>query len=58
MTIGKRLLDLTWEYKVSTDARAESWGVDSGKAVGREPSVIAADYEEALKDLLQSVNNR
>lgn len=49
MTIGERLLDLTAEYNRSKEVR-EDWGTDN--PAGREPQEIAADYEKALRELL------
>lgn len=51
MTIGERLLNLTFEYKASTEARSPEFATVPGDAVGREPSVIAADYEAALLEV-------
>lgn len=52
MTTGEKLLNLTIEYKAATEARSSEWAALPGAAVGREPSVIAADYEAALRELL------
>lgn len=52
MTLGEKLLSLTVEYQQSMVARS-GWGdVFDGEASGREPAVIAAEYEEALLELL------
>lgn len=50
MTIGEKLLELSAEYNRSKEVR-EDWGTNSTPA-GRDPKVIAADYELALKELL------
>jgi hypothetical protein len=53
MTIGVKLLDLTVEYQDSVRVRTENHGVPAaGTFTGREPSVIAADYEAAVRELL------
>lgn len=50
MTLGEKLLDLTLEYR---DAKAAGdWPQHGGVAVHREPAVIAAEYEEAVRTLL------
>lgn len=48
MTLGEKLLKLTAEYNRSVEAR--EYGM--GKPAGREPSVIAAEYEDSLRELL------
>lgn len=50
MTIGEKLLNLTIEYSHSVEARAHGMGTPAG----REPAVIAADYEAGLRELLAS----
>lgn len=48
MTIGEKLLNLTAEYNLAMESRAYDMGTPSG----REPSVIAAEYENSLRELL------
>ena len=50
MTLGEKLLNLTAEYSRSVESR--EYGM--GNPAGREPSVIAAEYEGALRELLSS----
>lgn len=50
MTIGERLLNLTAEYNNSVESREHSHL--GGNPIGREPKVIAADYETVLRELL------
>lgn len=54
MEFGKKLLDLTLEYKASVDARDPQWDrvAPGGTPVGREPADIAADYENVILNLL------
>lgn len=55
MTIGEKLLELSAEYqqaKAVRDTYGQQYG---GDLEGREPSVIAADYEQALRELLIQV---
>lgn len=49
MSTGERLLDLADEYRDAKEARADD---GPGIPLGREPSVIAAEYEVALRELL------
>ena len=51
MTIGERLLDLTLEYKDTLEVRALMDEID-GSLLGREPAIIAAEYERVLRGLL------
>jgi len=50
MTLGEKLLNLTVEYRDSQEARASAFAGSS--PAGREPSVIAAEYEAAITELL------
>jgi hypothetical protein len=52
MTLGEKLLNLTVEYQAAVAARSEEWDEYGGKPVGREPSEIAAEYEDALRALV------
>ncbi|MDR6557801.1 hypothetical protein J2809_002161 [Arthrobacter pascens] len=56
MTTGEKLLNLTLEYQRALDAaeRSESNGVAQD---ARTPQVIAAEYEQTLKDLLGAASN-
>jgi len=56
MTIGETLLDLTVEYQAAKE-RHEGWPSLPGTPAGRTPQVIAAEYAEALKELLSPVDN-
>lgn len=49
MTLGEKLLNLSAEYQQATASR--EW--DMGTPAGREPSVIAADYEDTILELVQ-----
>jgi hypothetical protein len=53
MTIGEQLLNLTTEYQAAVQLW-EDWGQqhDEGDFAGRAPAVIAAEYEQVLKELL------
>jgi hypothetical protein len=53
MTIGEKLLNLTVEYQAAVQLR-EDWGQQHGEddLAGRTPAVIAAEYEQVLKELL------
>jgi len=50
MTIGEQLLELADEYRTSKQARA--YDMADVSPSGREPSIIAAEYEAKLKELL------
>lgn len=50
MTLGEQLLNLTVEYQQSVDVRDSKWGTE-GAPAGREPSAIAADYEQIIRSL-------
>lgn len=52
MTTGEILLNLSAEYQDAVKARGDDWGLGGGDHVTREPSVIAAEYEAALKSLI------
>ena len=51
MGVGVRLLELAEEYRVAKANRDEDWGVP-GTPLGRDPEVIAADYEAAVLELV------
>lgn len=51
MTLGETLLNLTTEYQQAVTAR-DGWDVLGGEPGGREPSVIAAEYESTIRTLL------
>lgn len=48
MSIGKQLLDLAEEYRLAKEACTFAMG----EPVGRNPSLIADEYEEVLASLL------
>ena len=50
MTLAKRLLDLTIEYRDAVENQAH-WGI-YGQSVGRTPDEIAQEYETTLRELL------
>lgn len=52
MPLGEKLLNLVCEYRDTKEARALTEEVDEG-LIGRDPEVIAAEYEETLKLLLR-----
>lgn len=51
MTLGERLLGLSAEYSETLAARALSDVIDESD-IGRDPTVIAAEYEMTLRELL------
>lgn len=51
MTLGEKLLNLSAEYQKSTASR-ESGDAYGGVPAGREPAVIAAEYEASIRELL------
>ena len=53
MGFGKELLDLTVEYMRSLETRATVWdSIAMGAPAGRDPEVIAADYERVIMSIL------
>ncbi|WP_284763349.1 hypothetical protein [Arthrobacter sp. efr-133-R2A-63] len=54
MSLGEKLLDLTFEYYAAVEADREAGGLDYMRRPNiRESKQIAAEYEEALRELLQ-----
>lgn len=51
MDLGVRLLDLVVEYEKAK--KAEEWAITAGRPADRDPSVIAAEYVDVLR---QAVN--
>lgn len=52
MTLGEKLLNLSIEYSDTLQARALTDEIDES-LIGRDPAVIAAEYEEALRELIK-----
>lgn len=52
MTLGEKLLNLSAEYQKSVASR-EAGAIYGGVDVGREPSVIAAEYENVIREMLK-----
>ncbi|WP_284763361.1 hypothetical protein [Arthrobacter sp. efr-133-R2A-63] len=52
MTIGERLLELSAEYARAKEVRSDWGDLATFPAGGRDLSVIASEYEAALKELL------
>lgn len=54
MTLGEKLLNLSIEYSDTLQARALTDEIDES-LIGRDPAVIAAEYEDALRELMNPV---
>lgn len=50
MTIGEKLLDLTHEYQVAQQSMGDEYAPTT-----RAPEVIAAEYEDAMRELMRQL---